>query len=164
MAGLKVSQAALDGPKTWLSSVKKGDGQFAYQPDGSPTPSMSAVGLLCSQYLDVRRSDPVIVGGVRYLMGNQPDPNAHNIYYWYYATQVLHNMADKDWDTWNRKPRNVLVSEQATQGCAAGSWDPEKPNADAWGPYGGRVMMTSMAALILEVYYRYPPVYESSSP
>ncbi len=176
MAGLTVSPAALDGTKKWLMSVSKGGGaggtgsagmgggQFSYQPDGGPTPSMSAVGLLCSQYLHAGRADPVIVGGVQYLMANLPDHNAHNIYYWYYATQVMHNMADKDWDTWNRKMRDILVHEQATQGCASGSWDPDKPVRDAWGPQGGRIMMTSLSALTLEVYYRYLPLYKLDKP
>jgi hypothetical protein len=44
------------------------------------------------------------------------------------------------------------------EGCAAGSWDPK---ADAWGQQGGRVMQTSLAALVLEVYYRYPPCYDT---
>jgi len=176
MAGLTVSPAVLDGTKKWLLSCSKGGGaggagsggmgggQFSYQSDGGPTPSMSAVGLLCSQYLHAGRADPVIVGGVQYLMANLPDKGTHNVYYWYYATQVMHNMADKDWDTWNRKMREILVKEQATQGCASGSWDPDKPNRDAWGPNGGRIMMTSLSALTLEVYYRYLPLYKLDKP
>jgi len=33
-----------------------------------------------------------------------------------------------------------------------GSWDPTK---DSTGKYGGRVLTTALAALCLEVYYRY---------
>ncbi len=36
-------------------------------------PTMSAVGVLCKQYLHAGRADPVIVGGVRFLMANLPD-------------------------------------------------------------------------------------------
>ena len=36
----------------------------------------------------------------------------------------------------------------------AGSWDPDT----VWGGYGGRVYTTAMAALCLEVYYRYLPL------
>ena len=120
MAGLTVNPATLDGTKKWLQSVSAGGagkrqrwaaGQFSYQPDGGPTPPMSAVGMLCSQYLHAGRADPVVTGGVQYLMANQPDAANRNIYYWYYATQVMHNMADKDWDTWNRKMRKILVDE-----------------------------------------------------
>ncbi len=175
MANLNVNQGVLDGTKRWLKMCAKGvakggtkgagGGTFSYQVDTEETPSMSAVGLLCSQYLHAGRQDPVIVGGVQYLMANQPDEqNARNIYYWYYATQVMHNMADKDWDTWNRKMRKILVASQAREGCATGSWDPDKPTRDAWGPQGGRIMQTSLSCLTLEVYYRYLPLYKLDKP
>ena len=76
----------------------------------------------------------------------------------------MHNMADKDWDTWNRKMRDDPGEEPSREGCASGSWDPDKPNRDAWGPYGGRIMMTSLSALTLEVYYRYLPLYKLDKP
>jgi len=172
MAGLKVNPAAFDGTKKWLKAVSTASGangssfaasgQFAYQPDGSPSPTMSAVGLLCNQYLNAGKTDPVIVGGVRYLMANLPDAGSPNIYYWYYASQVMHNMDDHDWDVWNRKMRKILVESQSRLGCSAGSWDPDKPNRDAWGAQGGRMMMTSFATLTLEVYYRNMPLYRTS--
>lgn len=167
IAGLNVNPAAFDGAKRWFAAVSKsapgessaGSGQFSYQPEGGATPTMSAVGLLCSQYLNAGRGDPVIVGGVKYLMANMPERESRNIYYWYYAAQVMHNMNDRDWDRWNQKLRDILVATQIRDGCAAGSWDPDKPIRDAWGPAGGRLMMTSLSALTLEVYYRYLPLY-----
>ena len=164
MAGLSVKPTSLKGAKTWLQSCSTGNsGKFSYQPAQGPTPSMSAVGVLCSQYLHADRANPIIVGGVQFLMANQPDRASHNIYYWYYATQAMHNMADKEWETWNHKVQEILVSTQDREGCAAGSWDAEKPNRDAWGPQGGRIMMTSLSCLTLEVYYRYLPVYVSDA-
>ncbi len=171
MAGLNVDPAALDGTKRWLQAVSSPaqnggyGGSFAYQPAGSPSITMTAVGLLCTQYLHAGRADPVIVGGVQELMKNLPDQqNARNMYYWYYASQVMHNMCDRDWDTWNRTTRKILVDSQAHEGCASGSWDPDKPTRDAWGPQGGRVMMTGLACLTLEVRYRYLPLYKLDNP
>jgi hypothetical protein len=174
MAGLTVNPASLAGTKKWLQSVAIGaangassgamGGEFAYQPEGAPSPTMSAVGLLCNQYLRAGKTDPVIVGGVRYLMANLPDAGSSNVYYWYYASQVMHNMDDHDWDVWNRKMRKILVESQTREGCAAGSWDADKPNRDAWGTQGGRIMMTSLAVLTLEVYYRYMPLYRTDKP
>ena len=46
-----------------------------------------------------------------------------------------------------------------SSGCAAGSWDPAKPVDDPWGSQGGRLMVTSLSCLTLEVYYRYLPLY-----
>ena len=56
--------------------------------------------------------------------------------------------------------RKVLIDAQDKTGCTAGSWDPQKPSADAWGQIGGRMMVTSLSCLTLEVYYRYLPLHQ----
>jgi hypothetical protein len=169
MAGLAVDTQCLERAKKFLQSVSKGEhgGKLCYLPFDQPTPPMSAVGLLCKQYLGAPVDDPAMLEGKKYLLANPPDGNfLRNTYYWYYATQVMHNFLDSDWDTWNRKMRRILIESQARDGCAMGSWDPENPSPDMW-PQGGRVMITSLSALTLEVYYRYLPLYRidgSSSP
>jgi hypothetical protein len=166
MAGLSVNPEKLEMGRKWLGTVTEGAadpsklGQYAYRAKGPPTPCMSAVALLILQYMGAPQKDPQMVGGVKYLMANQPTRNDRNIYYWYYATQVLHNMVGPDWDRWNRQIRRILVEDQVTTGCAAGSWDPDRPEQDTWGAFGGRLMMTSLSALTLEVYYRYLPLYK----
>jgi hypothetical protein len=50
--------------------------------------------------------------------------------------------------------REQLVSTQRTTGHLAGSWDV----ADQYGDAGGRLYMTCLAALTLEVYYRHVPL------
>ena len=172
MAKLNINPAVFDGVKRWLESVainvpgasSGGSGQFSYQPAGASTPTMTAVGLLCTQYLHAGRADPAIIGGVQDLMANLPDGRAPNVYYWYYATQVMHNMNDKNWDAWNHRMRRILVDSQCRIGCATGSWDPDNPVRDVWGVQGGRVMTTSLSALTLEVYYRYLPLYRLDKP
>ena len=120
--------------------------------------TLPAVGLLCYEYMGVPRNDPTMVEGTAHLMQNIPaTSDKPNIYYWYYATQVLHNQPGPDWDTWNRKMRKLLIDTQCKDGCAMGSWDPRN---DTWGTRGGRVMQTSLSALTLEVYYRYLPLYK----
>ena len=49
-------------------SAGNGGQRFSYQPDGGPTPTMSAVGMLCNQYLHAGRAIRSIVGGVQFLM------------------------------------------------------------------------------------------------
>ena len=102
----------------------------------------------------------MLAGGMSYLMNHLPEEGFPNVYYWYYATQVMHNMSGPDWDTWNRKIRNLLVRTQVrnVDECANGSWPPEK---DAWGSSGGRLMTTSLSTLTLEVYYRYLPLFKT---
>ncbi len=121
---------------------------------------MTSVGLLCTQYLGAKRQDPSIQEGMAYLMQHLPNANQRNTYYWYYATQVMHNLPGPEWDAWNRQMRRVMIDSQNKEGCAAGSWDPDKPTADAWHDQGGRIMVTSLCCLSLEVYYRYLPLYK----
>ena len=85
-----------------------------------------------------------------------------NIYYWYYATQVMHNMAGYEWDAWNRKMRKLLVTAQSATAALAptGSWD---PSGDPGASSGGRVMMTALSCLTLEIYYRYLPLFKAEA-
>jgi hypothetical protein len=64
------------------------------------------------------------------------------------------------WQTWNATTRDLLVNTQQTEGPAAGSWDPERPVKDAWGRSGGRLYVTCLHLLMLEVYYRHLPLYD----
>jgi hypothetical protein len=147
--------------------VAKGEhlGLYSYQPYDQVTPTRTAIGMLCRQYMGIDPKDPGILEGKRSLMENLPDNNlARDTYYWYYATQVMHNFIDTDWDAWNRKMRRALIETQVkTDNCAMGSWDPERPTSDKWGPQGGRLMTTSLSALCLEVYYRYLPLFRTDS-
>ena len=165
MAGLNVGGSSLDWAAKLLDSVAKGcrRGQFGYQPGQGPTPTMTAVGLLCRQYLGARRGDPLMVEGAEYLLANLPERRLRNLYYWYYATQVMHNVNDAQWDVWNRSHAAVAgrdAERPRRQVRAFGSWDPDGPAKDQWGSQGGRLMMTSLSALTLEVYYRYLPLYK----
>jgi hypothetical protein len=47
-------------------------------------------------------------------------------------------------------------------GCDRGSWDPLSPQPDRWGRTAGRLFLTSLSVLTLEVYYRYLPLYQPS--
>jgi hypothetical protein len=166
LAGLPVSSMVLDNAQKWLHSVAKGErmGLFSYQPYREVTPTMTAVGMLCTQYLGIDRNAPSMLEGKAYLLANLPDDKVlRNTYYWYYATLTMHNFAGADWDTWNRKMRRVLIESQDKEGCATGSWDPQEPTVDIWGEQGGRLMTTSFNALTLEVYYRYLPIFRTDS-
>ena len=170
MAGLSVDAGAFQRAREYLAATSAGQGgsaaasagrgQFAYQPGAAPNLSMTAVGLLCSQYLGTQRNDPLMTDGTARLMANLPDESRRDLYFWYYATQVMHNQPGTDWDAWNRRIRNLLVASQERAGCAAGSWDPRRPSPDPWGAQGGRLMTTCLATLTLEVYYRYIPLYK----
>jgi len=80
--------------------------------------------------------------------------------YWnYYATQVMHHFGGEPWQRWNPAMRDRLVATQSDQGHEAGSWY----FPDKYGDAGGRLYNTAMAVMILEVYYRYLPLYREEA-
>lgn len=135
-------------------------GRYAYQPGGNARPSMTAEALLCRQYLGWPRDHRGMRAGVNYLANHHP-PRAEdpNLYYWYYATQVMHHYGGSVWERWNRRMRDVLISMQEKTGHAAGSWAPRGGHSQA----GGRIYMTALAVCTLEVYYRHLPIYQSEA-
>ena len=87
---------------------------------------------------------------------NEIGPSANNVYYNYYATQVLHHYHGPIWEAWHPTLRDFLVEAQATKGHESGSWYFDD---DFGSNVGGRLYITAMSTMILEVYYRHMPVY-----
>ena len=58
------------------------------------------------------------------------------------------------WTVWELRLRGALLPTQERDGDLDGSWPP----MGLTGEIGGRVVTTSLCALALEVYYRYPRV------
>ena len=133
--------------------------RYAYTPGTDEKVTMSAAGLLTRQYLGWRRDEPDLLAGAEYLMQNLPPESGTSlgrIYYYYYATQVLHHLEGSNFDLWNHRMRELLVRTQETKGHRAGSWSPAGVDQ---GARAGRMYATSMALLCLQVYYRHLPMY-----
>lgn len=134
-------------------------GRYSYMPRGRPTPTMTAEALLCRQYLGWPKDHSGLQEGIDYLMDHLPDRRRPNVYYWYYATQVLYHVGGRQWERWNARMRVVLTSSQEKKGHEAGSWTPHGGFANQ----GGRLYMTSLAVCTLEVYYRHLPLYRPAA-
>jgi hypothetical protein len=153
MARLNIQSPAIFSAQRFLDSVQNQDGsQYGYQ-SRKPRPTTTAVGLLCRMYTGWRRDNPGLVRGVAQL--NSWGPSKDSLYYDYYATQVLYHWAGPEWDTWNRKMREKLIASQEHVGHPTGSWYFESQQSAA----GGRLYNTAIATMILEVYYRFMPLY-----
>ena len=70
----------------------------------------------------------------------------------------------KQWVAWDEKLRPLLTRTQETTGDLAGSWHPYKPVPDRWGSFGGRIYVTTMNLLSLEVRHRMLPIYRGEEP
>lgn len=161
MAGLDVPKSAYAGVAKWLDGVEDDEspGRFSYHPTMEVTDSMTAEGLLMRQYLGAGRDDGNLQAGASYLKSRLPRRDARDVYYWYYATQVMFHLQGDHWDEWNNGLRDVLVESQEKAGSTRGSWDAMIPTRDKWGPSGGRHYVTCLNVLMLEVYYRHLPLY-----
>jgi len=159
MAKINVPQETLYRFEEFLDSVAvDGGSRYAYTPGSGVKLSMTAEGLLCRQYLGWPQDNSHLLRGVQLLGKNgiATFENSSDFYYWYYATQVLHNIEGEAWTNWNAVMSRVLPDRQETKGSERGSWSPEE---DSWGQRAGRLYTTSLAIYMLEVYYRHLPIY-----
>jgi len=170
LAGLDVPKDALKKAEAFLDAVSDSKGGYSYLPGSGATPAMTAVGMLCRQHLGINPRNPGLLKGV-VILKEAPPGTTDNIYYEYYAAQVVFHMGGDSWDFWNKGPngdgkygiRDYLIARQdklakldPKKACQDGSWPPDR----VWGANGGgRIMCTSLSLLTLEVYYRHLPLY-----
>ncbi len=163
LAGVEVPEEAFESARQWLTRVTRRNrpGQYAYQPGRRPSPAMTAEGMFVQQLLGKRRGDEHMQASADYVLDNLPDwEDGANTYYWYYATLALFQHGGDEWQRWNESIKKVLLANQEARGRAAGSWDP----VGEWAHHGGRIYQTTLCTLMLEVYYRYLPLYTLDRP
>ena len=180
LSGLIVPEKTYQGIQRWLGlaqSPQRPD-RYRYNPFApdtptqrhgrAPTPTMTSVGMLMRMYSGWRRDNAAMQAAADYLlqyppqMGTTESPQ-RDAYYWYYATQVMFHMGDEYWEKWNQSLNPILLESQLKNGPDSGSWDPRLPVPDRWSVHAGRLYVTTMNLLNLEVYYRHLPIYEETA-
>ena len=85
----------------------------------TPTPMMTAEALLSRQLLGWPRDYPALVKGVGQISADLQSSGERNIYYWYYATQLLHNMQERSVEALEpQDPRGLDRLSGQGRGCA----------------------------------------------
>jgi len=177
MCGIAVDRQVVAKARNFLNFVSTESGTFyGYtHPVDERRKGTTSVGLLCQMYLGWTKANDSLKTGVNWLSQRGPEigdwkigqtvpENAKSkfrcrMYYNYYATQVMHQFGGEKWDQWNREMRDFLIATQAMEGPAKGSW--HYTDLDEIGSrVGGRLYTTTLAAMTLEVYYRYLPLYD----
>lgn len=157
-AGIEFDPNVMKRAELFVESVMLPDGsRYRYESDHEPSLAMTAEGLLCRQYLGWKQTDPRLEAGAKYMLANPIRWSQKNVYYWYYATQVLRNLDEKTWKQWNEQLTTILPGKQRKTGVEKGSWDHE---GDPYGGPGGRLYVTCLCIYSLEVYYRHLPIYQ----
>ena len=179
MAGFKTPQSYYDRISSFLDSISFDDGaDYVYElnakgeiQDGNKRPSMTATGLLCREYLGWTPSENALLRGAEKLATNdnlihfpttkeEEKTFFHNVYGWYSTSMALKGLGpyNKYWRKWNGALSKELPARQEPKGSPeAGSWN---PRFDEYNFGGGRLYVTTLSILCLEVYYRYLPLYQ----
>lgn len=182
LAGLDVNPQVVKKAVEFLNAAGGGRNKAAYGYNdaggAAPGTSLTAIGLLCRYYVDGWRADnPGFAEGTRGLLNRAPKPEMGkgglDLYFYYYATQVVRFHGGDRWRDWNEGVKNAngerkggmpdwLIAIQNRTRTDRGSWD---PTGDQWiAGNCGRLGMTCMCLLTLEVYYRYTPEANSNEP
>jgi hypothetical protein len=165
MAGLNVPRSALKQCEAFLNSCETSNkGGYGYMPGTPESSAMTAVGALCRQYLGVQPKNPSLLASVARMKTAENQPSSGNLYYVYYATQVMHHMGGEAWQYWNLGPdgtgkggiRDTLIAKQDD---GKGGRPGQQGSFAGHDHVGGRLGATSMSLLSLEVYYRHLPLY-----
>ena len=173
LAGLTVPTETYDGVRRLLDESANPDklGHYLYnalspeqRPSDLSAASMTALGSLMRLHTGTPRTDPPLGAAAASLAAMKPaygtrQARTRDAYLWYYASQVLVQTGGPDWDAWYAQLCTALEAEQVAEGANAGSWEPLGTVPDRWGAFGGRLYVTALHLLALEVPYRHLPTY-----
>lgn len=155
-------QAAMDLAVADMKSVQKADGSFYYSDAASSsTHSITAVAVLSMQLMGHER-DAAVQKGLDFLRDadcNWKRPPAWPMYAWYYIAQTKFHQGGGSWTRWNNQFAPQFILNQNSDG----SWDsaglslkPGTTGRENMHP----VYATTLAALTLQIYYRFLPTYQ----
>jgi hypothetical protein len=146
-----------------MKTAQKEDGSFYYSKIGAShaNASMTAVAVLSMQLLG-HGGDQEAKRGLDFL-GNAnckwENPLEWPMYAWYYISQTKFHQGGANWNNWNNQFAPQFIRNQNPDG----SWNSAGLNLKA-GTTGRedmhQVYATTLAALTLQVYYRFLPTYK----
>ncbi|MBQ9874851.1 MAG: hypothetical protein IJM30_10335 [Thermoguttaceae bacterium] len=158
MAGLNIQPETVFAARNFLRDIVGYEDGTHYGYTGAAPGSLAtdSIGLLCRLYMDWGIEDDRIIKGSKALFDSGPKLNTP--YYTYYAMQLMYNVGGEQWTKWNARVRDDLIKTQCQDGHERGSWYPDSPGGHC--ASGGRLYVTSLNCMCLEVYYRHMPLYQ----
>lgn len=135
--------------------------RFAYMPPEQKGPTITqattAIGLLSMIYMGVHPQHPGMQVAVQRMQAQ--GPNVGDMYYTYYANQVMYQHGGPPWEDWKQRTEQVLHGSQFKNDHLDGSWFLP---GDHGSQKGGRVYCTVMALLCLEENYRHMRLFNNA--
>jgi hypothetical protein len=155
LAGLKVDPEVQKRAGGFPDRMQTENGTFYGDTAPGKDPTATAAAALSRILLGGDVKKPPLSATLDYLA--QQGPSKDDLVYDLFATTALHADPGPRWDTWNRQMRRVAIEAQTKDGDQSGSW---WAPTEAHAAEGGRLFQTAVNTLILEVYYRYLPVWQ----
>ena len=178
LSGIEFDVGAYDGVRVWLRLVANPWGFVGYRtagdrvvaqpsrPEGGRNLDMTAVGLFTKILVDGRRDEPWMARAADNLVKTLPrwehrERGQFDYYGWYYTALALFQWdapEGRAWQEFNASLKRILREHDDLRrgGCEEGSWGEDEWNGRA---ILGRIYGTAMAVITLEVYYRYPRMF-----
>lgn len=157
LAGVAIPDKNRSGMLRFLHNNTSGrfHGLGCYRTGERPSRTMTAEAFACRVFLGLDNAAELSDEAAKFILEDLPQDGKADFYYWYYGSLAMFQLQDERWKIWNDALQKQLINRQKTGSELAGSFDTD----EVWSGYGGRVYTTAMAALCLEVYYRYLPIY-----
>ena len=151
-AGFSVPQETVNNAVRYLERCETASGGICYSlsSGGEARPPITAAAVCClytSGEYDSPLAETCLRFTARYFKAAGVGGFGHDFYANLYAAQAFYQAGDKYWEPYFPKIRDVYVSSQQNDG----SWS---------GDGVGRVYGTSIASIVLQLPYRYLPIYQ----
>lgn len=146
----------------FVNSQNPETGRFGYSSRGVGSDGVTAVGVLSLQLLGQHRSKAVEAGlnAMREFKCDYRNPPEWPMYAWYYITQAKFHRGGQLWSSWNNQFAPELTKNQNEDGSWTSAGQFLKEDAHGREINHGPVYATTLAALTLQVYYRFLPTYK----
>jgi len=154
LAGINVPPAVFESASQFLWNMYS-NGSFGYSAPGGFRLGTTAIGVLCQAFMG-QGGDPRIKQSLDKIRNEKFEwdkDKGWTVYTWYYQTQACFQGGGSYWETWNNSFRDALIRKQA----ADGHWPLPPQSKEEY----GLAFSTALCTLMLEVYYRYLPTYQS---
>jgi hypothetical protein len=157
-AGVEIPREVLEKALKYVWAMYGKPG-FGYDAPASP-PGMTAVGILCVQFLG-QGDDDRVDGALKYLRDQTQKTEWETVggwamYYMYYLTQAMFQGGDQFWPKWNEQMRTMLIKNQASDG----HWPVPPKSGEFQSMDKTPAYATALGCLMLETYYRFLPMYD----
>jgi len=143
VAGLDPDPAVLREAGAWLLSADRGDAV-----DAAALFLVGSIDHRAAYDAGFREKIEAVAKRLPRRVDDEPDP----LLYWHFGALAVFHFVPKSWKPWNEALKAVVPAAQAGEGCKKGSFAP--PDGDPL----GRVGITAIGAMTMQVYYRYARV------